>query len=361
MPRPAASHIAAALTAAALTLATCLPSEAATSTTWQVAFRGHFGSASMYNDLLAVAAASTTSAWAVGGTETSGNSDVSPVVLQWNGAKWQAPALPSGLAGTLSAVSAPASNDVWAGSLINGYLLHWDGTAWSVAKKWATSQSGQITGITAFSPSNVWVFGASGAFAGLGTWHLSGGTWHKSTGLANTISGASALSPADMWAIGAQHQLNDTLVHYNGTSWHPVTSPALAGLRFGYIFAASASNIWATAATGGGGGTPELVHFDGKQWQALPVTLPKPVTELAGIAPDGHGGLWFAGVSVSAQPPRAVHRSASGAWSASKLSAGVGDVEDLARIPGTASLWAAGGLQRTAGGDAVIWGHGPGT
>jgi hypothetical protein len=359
MPRPAASHIAAALTAAALTLATCLPSEAATSTAWQVAFRGHFGSADMGNDLLAVAAASTTSAWAVGGTETSGNSNVSPVVLQWNGTKWQASALPSGLAGTLSAVSAPASDDVWAGSLINGYLLHGDGTAWSVAKKWPASQSGQITGITAFSPSNVWVFGASGAFAGLGTWHLSGGTWHKSTGLANTISGASALSPADMWAIGAQHQLNDTLVHYNGTTWQPVTSPALSGLAFGDILAISDSNIWATAA--GSNRKPELVHFDGRQWQTVPVTVPKPVTELGAIAPGGHGGLWFAGFSASAQPPRAVHRSASGAWSASKLSAGVGDVEGLARIPGTTSLWAAGGLEKTSGADAVIWGHGPGT
>jgi hypothetical protein len=358
MPRPAASPIAAALTAAALTLAICPPSEAAASTGWQVAFRGHFGSAGMGNDLLAVAAASTASAWAVGGTESNGDSNVSPVVLQWNGTKWQAPALPTGLAGTLSAVSAPASNDVWAGSLINGYLLHWDGTAWSIAKKWATSQSGQITGITAFSPGNVWVFGASGAFAGLGTWHLSGGTWHKSTGLANTISGASALSPADMWAIGAQHQLNDTLVHYNGISWSPVTSPALAGLRFGYILAESASNIWATAASGR---TPELVHFDGTQWQTLPVTMPKTVTELGNLAPDGHGGLWFQGISASAQPPRAEHRSASGAWSNFRLSTGVGDVEDLALIPGTASLWAAGGLEKTSGADAVIWGHGPGT
>jgi len=357
--RPAASHIAAALTAAVLTLATCLPSEAAAGTGWQVAFRGHFGPADMHNDLLAVAAASTTSAWAVGGTETSGNPNVSPVAVQWNGTKWQASALPSGLIGTLSVVSAPASDDAWAGSLINGYLLHWNGTAWSVAKTWAKSQSGQITGITAFSPGNVWVFGASGAFAGLGTWHLSGGTWHRSTGLAKTISSASALSPRDMWAIGGQQEPNDTLVHYNGTSWRPVTSPALSGLRFGSVLAMSASSIWATAATGGG--TPALVHFDGQRWQSLPVTLPKPVKDLAAIAPDGHGGLWFPGPSRSAQPPRAVHRSASGSWSASKLSAGDGLVEDLVLIPGTTSLWAAGGLQTAAGGNAVIWGHGPGT
>jgi hypothetical protein len=187
-------HIGAALTAAALTLATCLPGEAATSTGWQVAFRGHFGPAGMGNDLLAVAASSMASAWAVGGTETSGDTDVSPVVLRWNGTKWQASTLPSGLIGTLSAVSAPASNDVWAGSLINGYLLHWDGTAWSVAKTWPGSQSGQITGITAFSSTNVWVFGGSGAFAGLGTWHLGGGTWHKVTGLGGTVDGVSALS-----------------------------------------------------------------------------------------------------------------------------------------------------------------------
>jgi hypothetical protein len=160
-----------------------------------------------------------------------------------------------------------------------------------------------------------------------------------------------------MWGIGSQHQLNDTLVHYKGTNWQPVTSPALAGLRFGYILARSASNVWATAATSGG--TPELVHFDGQKWQRLPATLPKPVKDLAGIASDGHGGLWFAGLSLSAQPPRAVHRSAAGAWSASDLSAGDGVAEDLVLIPGTASLWAVGELQTAAGADTVIWGHGP--
>jgi hypothetical protein len=91
----------------------------------------------------------------------------------------------------------------------------------------------------------------------------------------------------------------------------------------------------------------------------VPVTLPKQLTELGAIASDGHGGLWFSGISASAQPPRAVHRSASGVWSASKLSAGDGDVEGLALIPGTTSLWAAGGLEKTSGADAVIWGHGP--
>jgi hypothetical protein len=228
-----------------------------------------------------------------------------------------------------------------------------------VAKTWTGSQGGQITGVTAFSPTNVWVFGASGASAGLGTWHLSGGTWHKLTGVAKAISSASAISPTDMWAITGVHELNDTLVHYAGTTWQPVTSPALSGLRFADILASSDSNIWATAAASGG--TPELVHFDGQQWQTVPVTVPKQVAQLAAIASDGHGGLWFQTFSRSAQPPRAVHRSASGAWSADKLSAEVGDVEDLALIPGTTSLWAAGGLQKTSGADAVIWGRGPGT
>jgi hypothetical protein len=357
--RPAASRTAATLTAAALALAACLPSQAATGTGWQVAFSGHFGPADMSNALLAVTAPSTASAWAVGGTESSGDPGVSPVALQWAGSSWQASALPSGLTGTLGAVSAPAGNDVWAASYLNGYLLHWDGTTWSVAKNWPRSpngQSGEITGVTAFSPTDVWVFGASLAYAGLGAWHLSAGTWHKFTGLPNTITSASALSPTDMWAVGGQHQLNDSLVHYDGRAWQPVTSPALSGLQFGSVLAESDSDIWATATPFAGSAKPELLHFNGHQWRQLPVTLPKPLLRLGGMTPDGHGGLWFLGVSRSAIR-WAVHRSAAGIWSATTVSAKNGGAEDLALIPGTTSLWAVG----WTGADVTVWGRGPGT
>jgi hypothetical protein len=359
--RPAALRIGTGLAAAALTVAAWPPGAAAASTGWQVAFQAHTGAATIYNGLIGVSAAGKASAWAVGGTDLSGSTPGAPLAEQWNGTSWQAATLPSGLTGTLGAVSTPAPNDAWAVSQLTGYALHWNGTSWSVAKTWPEHQlATEITGVTAFSPTNVWVFGAPGASPGIGTWHLRGTTWHKITGLAGAISTASALSRADMWAIGADNVApDDILLHYNGTAWQQVTSTALTGLQFSDILALSDSNIWVTA-TKPGSPPQRLLHFDGTNWTSVPV--PSGV-QLRQIAPDGSGGLWFSAARNSSQAPLAEHRSATGTWSSHPLSAGAGQAFGIAPIPGTTSLWASGFVQSSGGtgSDAVIWGHGPAT
>jgi predicted small integral membrane protein len=227
-----------------------------------------------------------------------------------------------------------------------------------VARTWPEHQlATEITGVNAFSPTNVWVFGGPGAFPGIGTWHLRGSTWRKVTGLAGAISTASALSRSDMWAIGADSvSPDDILLHYNGTTWQQVTGTALTGLQFERILALSDTDVWVTAAPGGGP-RQQLLHFDGTQWSSVPITVPQSV-QLVGITSDGSGGLWFSGFGTAAQ--WAVHRSATGTWSSTKLAAG-STVYNLALIPGTKSLWGAGTLAAAPGSDAAIWGHGPAT
>jgi len=356
-----ARRIGIGLGASALATAAWLPGAAAASTGWQVTFQAHTGATTIYNGLTGVAASGKTSAWAVGGTDLSGGTPGAPVAERWNGTSWQAATLPSGLTGTLGAVSTPAPNDAWAVSQLTGYALHWNGASWSVAKTWPETQfARELTGVTAFSPTNVWVFGAPGADPGLGTWHLLGTTWHKVTGLAGGIATASAISRADMWAIGADNVApDDILVHYNGTTWQKMTSTALNGLQFGDILALSDSNVWVTA-TVGGGLPQQLLHFDGASWTSVPV--PSSV-QLRGMAPDGSGGLWFSATRSSSQAPVAEHRSAMGTWSTYPLPTGTGQAFGIALIPGTTSLWASGYLQSSGGtgSDAVIWGQGPAT
>jgi hypothetical protein len=349
------------LAAAALAATAWLPGSAAASTGWQVAFRAHSGASTIFNGLIGVSASGTASAWAVGGTDLSGGTPGAPAAERWNGKAWHAATLPGGLTGTLGAVSTPAQNDAWAVSQLTGYALHWNGTAWSVAKTWPEPAHGlnrELTGVTAFSPSNVWVFGAPGAYPGLGTWHLRGTTWHKVTGLAGEISTASAISGADMWAVGGDNvSPDDILLHYNGTTWQQVTSTALAGLQFGSILALSDSNVWVTATVGGS--PPEhLLHFNGKTWTSQPV--PSGVL-LRSIASDGHGGLWFSAFRPKASQPLAEHWSAAGTWSSHTLPTGTGQAFGIALIPGTTSLWASGYLETNGatGSDAVIWGNGP--
>lgn len=360
--RPAA-RIAAVCAATALALVAALPGGAATGTGWQIVSRAHFGTSTAFNGLFALAATSSASAWAVGGEDLSNGTTGAPLAERWDGTTWQPAALPAGLTDVLDAVSAPATNDAWAVSALGGYALHWDGTTWSVAKTWREPPlRRELSGVTAFSPRDVWVFGSPGAFPGLGTWHFNGNTWHHVTGPGGFIFQASALSRRNMWAIGSDSVApDDTIVHFNGSTWQQVTSPALNGLQFRGILALSASNIW-TLASVTGGPTETLVHFDGQQWSTVPVTVPSHLL-LTAMASDGHGGLWFAGSRSfsGGGTPWVAHRPAAGAWTSRKLASGPGSAFDITHIPGTKSLWAAGNLQTATGADAVVWGKGPAT
>jgi len=354
-PRAARFGIAAGMAATALVLTAGLSAQAATSTSWQVIAQTHYGTADLFNGLLAVAAPSGTDAWAVGGTDLSGGTPGAPVAQNWNGTSWQDSPLPSGLTGDLAAVSAPAADDVWAVSGLAGYVLHWDGTTWSVAQQFPESPPpGQLTGVTAFSPTDVWVFGGPGANPGLGTWHLSGSTWTQVTGLGGSITRASALSPASIWGLGSVNSPGDAIVHLSGGAWQQVTSPALSGLTFQGILAVSAKSIWATAMLGQ---TPKLVHFNGTAWRRISVPWP---VQLGQPAQDGASGLWMNAQSLGSNQTWAVHRSSTGKWTRQGLPAAAGgSLTAIARIPGTTSMWSAGRLNAATGSDATIWGRGP--
>lgn len=347
------------LAAAALATAAWLPGPAAAGTGWQLALKVHTGGAAQDNGMTAVAAVAGNDAWAVGGSYPSGATAGTPVAEHWNGTKWQAATLPGGLTGTLGAVSAPAATDVWVASQLTGYVLPWNGTTWSVAKKWTESKPAhELTGVTAFSPADVWVFGApSGYYPGLGTWHLHGTTWTKVTGVAGSISMASALSATSMWAISSDGTApDDILVHYNGATWQRITSPVLTGVQFSGIAVKHANDIYALATAGNG--SQHLVHFNGTAWKSL--TVPSSA-RFKGLAPDGSNGEWLSGIQSSSQAPVAEHRDFSGTWSSYPLPGG-GQALGVALIPGTTSLWATGSVPSSGGtgADAAIWGYGPG-
>jgi hypothetical protein len=356
---PLLARIGTGLAAAALAAAAWPPGVAAASTGWQVALKVHTGGPAQDNGMTSVMAVSGNDAWAVGGTYPSGYTAGTPVAEHWNGTGWQAATLPGGLTGTLGAVSAPAATDVWTVSQLTGYALHWNGTTWSVAKKWPEhTPARELTGVTAFSPANVWVFGAASAVhPGLGTWHLSGTTWTKVTGLAGSISTASALSATSMWAIASDGTApNDILLQYNGATWQQITSKVLNGLRFSRILVKHANDIYALGTAGSG--AQHLVHFNGSGWKSL--SVPSSV-QFRAIAPDGTNGEWAAGIQSSSQAPVAEHRDFTGTWTSYPLPGGGGQPFGMALIPGTTSLWATGFVPKSGGtgADAVVWSYGP--
>jgi hypothetical protein len=323
---------------AAISVTAAPQAQAATRVGWRVVSTHRFGGSPEYGSLDTVVSTSRNNAWAFGGADLLGPAGGTPVVEHWNGRSWHVVALPSGLTGSIAAASAPAANDVWAVGDSGRFVLHYNGSKWSVARRW--KHPPQPTGVTAFSPADVWVFGDPG------TWHLHGRTWTKVTGLAASVDSASALSPHDIWAVSSA----GALLRFNGRSWGRVRSKALTGLQLGALLALSPGNVWVD-------GGPFLLHLRGTAWTR--VAFPAwPVTPFS-MAPDGRGGLWMDNFSINALTgPTVVHLSGAGRWRQYRVPRS-GLMFDLARIPGTASLWGTGDVATLTGVDAAIWAYGP--
>jgi hypothetical protein len=361
-PRPARIMIGAGLAAGALSAATMLPAQAASSTGWRIVSNRHFGAAGDSNYLYAVVAPTADDAWAFGASQSDGATPAGgPVAENWNGTKWQAATLPSGLSDTIIAASAPSAADVWAVTDISGTVLHYNGTTWSVAKQFsepAGELPEQLTGVTAFSPTNVWVWGSPGANPGLGTWHLQGTTWTQVTGTGGSVAAASALSATDIWAVGGNSTApQNIIVHYNGTAWEQAKSSALDNVQFSSILAQSATSVWATGQVfSGSTSVPYLLHMSGTTWTRVKVPWN---VNLSQIAPDGSGGLWVTASTLGSAGNQwwVLHRTKAGVWSRSEISAS-DQIYGITPVPGTTSLWGAGAQQETSGSNAVVWAYG---
>jgi len=341
----------ACICAAAVVLSMAAPAQAAV-TGWRPFFRQHYGAPGNFSGYMTVAAPGKSAAWAFGGTALSGGTapSGSPVAERWNGRAWRGSPLPAGLHDTIDAASAASATDIWAVTHFGGYVLHWNGARWSLAKR--LPGGGQLTGVTAHSPDDVWVFGGGGSIGGLGTWHFNGRAWRQWTGSASGLEKASAVSATNIWAVGGPLTPDSAIVHFNGRSWRPVTAPALSGLSFRDIRAFSRNDVWVTATAATSPLPAFLVHFNGTRWTRFELPWKVDVYELAA---DGHGGLWMNGLGLTTSQAFVVHRTAASRWSRVPIST---PLFGLALIPGTASLWGVGSAMKSTGADAVIWAFG---
>ena len=336
------------------------PAHAATgSTGWRVVLTQHFGAAANTSAYEKVAALGVGDAWVFGGTSVTLGGPAGtgrPVAEHWTGAKWTPSALPTGLVGDVSASAALSGTSVWAvneSGSANASILYWNGTNWSVTGSLPGTSTDVATGMLAFSNSNVWAFGNPGNAAGTGTWHYNGRTWTRQTGIARGITTAAAVSPADIWAIGSTSLPEDTLLHYNGSTWQPVTAPVLSGQGFSAVLALPKDNVWAIARVTT---NTHLVHLSGGKWSR--VQLPWTFSYASTLVSDGSGGFWFIG--YAAARTWVVHRTSAGALSRTEL-AGHPALLGLALVPGTTSLWGAGTDTPSSGTglNAEIFAYGP--
>jgi hypothetical protein len=321
---------------------------------WRMAIERHYGPAHDASGYSAVVAPSQSDIWAFGGTNPGGTS--SPVAVRLDGSHWRPWTLPAGLSGFISDASAPTRRDIWAVSDSASFVLHWNGTHWLVIRGW--HRSGLVSGITALSPTNVWLFGTSaGGARGLGTWHFNGQSWARVTGSAGEIHVASAVSRRDIWAVAATRR-GGFIEHFDGHSWRRADpGRRLDGATLDSVVALSHDNVWVVGnltTRQGGEGRLVLAHLVGRRWYT---TVTPWDADTGRLAADGEGGVWITADAVGVRTDALIGHltpNEPATWDSVQYGLGSG-ITDIAVNSGTGAAWLTGGVLTRAGGNAAVW------
>jgi hypothetical protein len=248
--------------------------------------------------LLAVSASSTTDAWAVGFTKTVGAAGRFPLAVHWNGTAWAivpTPTLTGGAKSTLNGVVALSANNAWAvGKGRNGAALaeHWNGSAWSVVPvpTPAGAASSQLSGISARSPSDIWAVGS-----------------------------ASVL-------VGTAVQGRTLVEHWNGTAWSIVPSRnATTSNLFTGVAPVAANDVWAVGYTITTDGTNQpdktlIEHWNGSSWSIVASPSPPSNDTLAGVAARSASDVWAVGTRQDRSGAIPIDRTLTEHWNRSAWS-----------------------------------------
>jgi hypothetical protein len=290
------------------------------------------------DELFAVADLAPGNAWAVGLVKQAGFRSGGPLVIHWNGTSWTTATLPSGLTGTLRAVSADSAGDVWAvgdDAHGNAVVLHFNGTTWSTSALPATSGGRLLQGVKAFSPTDVWAVG---------------------DGVPNPLSTAT-----------------QTLVlHWNGTAWSVIASPnpdPNSNILHA-IDGRSSSDLWAVGqqaqdetVTGVPPGTRTLAeHWNGQAWKAVPSLNTGDNDTLNGVAASTATSVAAVGTDVLTGGAVPIQRTLVQKWNGtswiSQASANTGATDNLlegaSAVPGGSFVWAVGFSLTASGVDHTL-------
>jgi len=344
------------------------------------------------NTLNAVAATSTSDAWAVGFQNDNNLNDSRTLIQHWNGTAWKTVVSPNpGSVGSigcingntgnvLTAVASISSNDVWAvgyffpcNSLLKPMALHWNGVNWSVVPtpKLNTNDNAVFNSVVALAANDVYAVGykpaSNGAVLTL-IEHWDGVAWSvvsspnaNSTG--NVLTGITANSPTDIWAVGTLTapgiEVRTLALHFNGSTWsivptpNPVHGGNLTQNVLTSVVAAGPNDVTAVGFTLANLTELTMVqHWDGSSWKV--VSSPNmsntagSFNTLRGVTAVNRGDLYavgfFANSTTRGQQVRLLLHFNGTAWSIVS-SPGKATAQQLngvfARL-GDGDVWAAG-------------------
>ena len=290
---------------------------------WKTVTSPNLGGPGFDNALAAVAATSSSNAWAVGHWTDIGLDHTE--IEHWNGSSWKVSASPNPgsnpVTGSndLFGVAAASAGRAWAvgtytndGSTYQSMILRWNGGSWTQATSTnpGTAFDG-LQGITALSGSNAWAVGSysnGGANKTL-IEHWNGAKWTTKASpnvgtKGDNLFAVAGTSASNVWAVGDRFHgtANQTLIeHWNGASWKVVKSPNPGGDRYEALFgvtAISPRDAWATGSyVVGSTYMTMILHWNGFSWKQVKSPHPSGAEEsfLADVASTRTGHVWAVG------------------------------------------------------------------
>lgn len=312
--------------------------------------------------LNAVTAIAPDQAWAVGPSGTS----TSDIVEHWNGHAWRRMNVPAGLlrrVEPLAEVSAMSATNVWALD-VTGDWLHFNGSKWTAGKLPVPrgGLQGFIITSTIVVGGRIWAFGWNSAPDGYAPYaaRLNGSTWQVRSiaGPAITQIGtadASATGPNNIWdVLGGFAPAANTLVHWNGRHWRTVTLPAVLAktAALDSVLAFPNGTVWVGGYIPHGPNAADAIvaRLIGHSWKIthLPPVRSFPADYIQQLVPDGLGGMWALGLIACCSNAGPLWHYQAGKWRGPVFVAHTPDAylhstQALAPVPGSTSVWAAGG------------------
>jgi hypothetical protein len=332
---------------------------ASSSSAWAVSWVRSFPFLGTYHALNGIAAGPGGTAFAVG---ADASTTLAAISMKWAGTAWQKVTVNAPADSQLNAVTFAPGGVAWAaGNYYSGaahtLIMRWAGTAWTRVTSPGTGEG--INGL-AFSASGYgWAVGQTFPASGSPKTvilHWNGTTWSASPpgppppptaySTAGALAGVAAVSASSAWAVGYAGNGSSPqalMVAWNGAKWSRVTSPAvLAGAgALTAVTVVSATSAWAVGYTGTPGSSRTLLlHWNGTAWSQ--VTSPAPVAGvLDAVTATGSGG-WAAGYVPNGGnwPKPLILRLSGTTWSQVTVS---GAIEVVGvTITGASSAWAVG-------------------
>jgi hypothetical protein len=199
--------------------------------------------------LMGIDGVGTDDIWAVGWAHDEPNNQILMLLEHFNGTAWSVAKSPSPL-GSIhfgSAITANTANDAWAvgnDALEKTLAAHWDGRRWSIVPtpslQDGNSPLNALTGVTANAANDVWASGYEGNvdnqnFQKPYMLHWNGTAWSlvltpNPGGEGSRLNATVALSPTDVWAVGQTQELDGRIFtlteQFDGTTWTAVPSPS---------------------------------------------------------------------------------------------------------------------------------------